>query len=570
MSHAQIASLSLILCLAGLLYRMARWFTVSTGPEARAFTPGKRLAGALRAMGTSLVQPRHLLMLLRVALLDVFLQRSLLGQSRLRWAIHMSLSYGTLILLLLHVFDDQISTMLFKNYVSTLDPFQGGRHLLGGLVLLAVLFALIRRRTDRTLRPTGHRANGWLLGLLALIVISGACLEAAKILSPTLFDEMVRDYMGSEDPDEIEPLKTFWAAEFHVGFDPIPDTADPGVMEAGRRLHGDFCADCHSPPDSAALAYPLVVAFKPLAAALDRTRVDLWLGHAHFLISCLALILLPWTGLFHLVSTPLNLLAASGGPTATNQSVNRPARRALGLDACTRCGICSAHCAVAPIERALGNTWILPSEKLTAVARNAVGRLDASGQTRLSEGSFICTACGRCTARCPACIDLRDLWLASSDDLIRQGHPPLHDWIREHPAAQWARSVQNQGTQENGVTSLRRTAGRLSDNADTFWACVQCTTCTNVCPVVDLSEDPRRDLDLTPQQVMNLMRLRLKPLALGSRMVWDCVSCYKCQEHCPQGVRVADVLYELRNEARLRLKNPAVETAPADAKGKAA
>ena len=70
--------------------------------------------------------------------------------------------------------------------------------------------------------------------------------------------------------------------------------------------------------------------------------------------------------------------------------------------------------------------------------------------------------------------------------------------------------------------------------------------------VIDV-KDPQRDLDLTPQQVMNLLRLQLRELALGSRMVWDCVTCYQCQEHCPQGVEVADILYELRNEAVRRL-----------------
>jgi heterodisulfide reductase subunit C len=32
-------------------------------------------------------------------------------------------------------------------------------------------------------------------------------------------------------------------------------------------------------------------------------------------------------------------------------------------------------------------------------------------------------------------------------------------------------------------------------------------------------------------------------------MLWDCVTCYQCQEHCPQGVKVTDVLYELKNLA---------------------
>jgi heterodisulfide reductase subunit C len=41
----------------------------------------------------------------------------------------------------------------------------------------------------------------------------------------------------------------------------------------------------------------------------------------------------------------------------------------------------------------------------------------------------------------------------------------------------------------------------------------------------------------------------LKDLAFGSTMLWDCVTCYQCQEHCPQGVKVTDVLYELKNLA---------------------
>ena len=65
--------------------------------------------------------------------------------------------------------------------------------------------------------------------------------------------------------------------------------------------------------------------------------------------------------------------------------------------------------------------------------------------------------------------------------------------------------------------------------------------------MVAVSDDPARDLDLLPQQIMNLLRMGLKAQTLGARMVWSCTTCYKCQEHCPQNVPVADVLYELRN-----------------------
>ncbi|MCK7507756.1 MAG: hypothetical protein MZV70_29365 [Desulfobacterales bacterium] len=50
------------------------------------------------------------------------------------------------------------------------------------------------RRTDRLL-----------LLLLAAIIASGTALEATQIISLTLFDQMVVDYMGSDDPEEIAP-----------------------------------------------------------------------------------------------------------------------------------------------------------------------------------------------------------------------------------------------------------------------------------------------------------------------------------------------------------------------------
>ena len=92
----------------------------------------------------------------------------------------------------------------------------------------------------------------------------------------------------------------------------------------------------------------------------------------------------------------------------------------------------------------------------------------------------------------------------------------------------------------------------LAFDRRTFSRCVQCQTCTNVCPVVAhaMAADPRnatdQGVDLTPQKVMNLLRLGLPDLALGSRMVWDCATCYQCQEHCPEGIRVADIMCELR------------------------
>lgn len=92
----------------------------------------------------------------------------------------------------------------------------------------------------------------------------------------------------------------------------------------------------------------------------------------------------------------------------------------------------------------------------------------------------------------------------------------------------------------------------LSDQASTFSACFGCQTCTNVCPVVANYENPKEALGMLPHQIMYAAGLGIKDLAFGSNMLWDCLTCYQCQEQCPQGVKVTEVLYELKN---LAIKN---------------
>ena len=122
--------------------------------------------------------------------------------------------------------------------------------------------------------------------------------------------------------------------------------------------------------------------------------------------------------------------------------------------------------------------------------------------------------------------------------------------MRSKSAAEWARefSAAPAAPPEFGEGLARR--------AETFWPCLQCTTCTSVCPVVAVSTDSVSGLDLTPQQIMNLLRLGMVAHALGAGMVWSCTTCYQCSEHCPQNIPVADVLFELRNLAAARLNGP--------------
>jgi heterodisulfide reductase subunit C/nitrate reductase gamma subunit len=524
-----IARIALGICLAGILWRISQWWRGPIGPESDRLSPGGRMGAALHAVGRVLSSKR-IFRLGACFVWETLLLGHVLRRHPWRWAAHMAVFYGFLLLVVFHALDDWTAPLFFGDYVPTRNPFRGLRNLMAVVVLAGILGFVLRRwrSPSRATRTSGDRA---LLLAVAVLILSGLLLESVQILSPAVFQEMAEDYMG-DDPRDVTALQYYWAAELGALPPSHGTNVSDAILAAGRELHETYCADCHSPPQTAILSYPVSRLLKPAMAAMGDHRPDRWLWNLHFWAACLALACLPFSKFFHLVATPLNLLARAAGPAAAVPAL-RPMRRALALEACTHCGVCSDHCSVAPITGAIPNPTILPSEKLLALKR-AENAPDSAAR-QLAEGSFICTLCGRCTQWCPSGIDLQDLWRATRSDLIRSKRRPLPGRLG-YPLP------------PSAVVEAPVSLG-LTDRPEIFWACVQCTTCTSVCPVVAASDDPQGDLGLTPQQIMNLLRLQLRDQALGSRMLWDCVTCYKCQEHCPQHIKVADVLYELRNVA---------------------
>jgi heterodisulfide reductase subunit C len=410
------------------------------------------------------------------------------------------------------------------------------------------------------MRPARRPGDRLFAALLGVVIVTGFLLEAQKLAGPRSFYRMTGEYMMTVDPEELKPLRTHWAREFGTAFDDLPADPDPAVLAEGRQLHEDACAGCHAPARSAFVSYGMARAMGPVAGTLDAGEADKWLLYVHVFACLLGLAALPFTRFFHVLADPVSLLANAAGPAASAPAAARATRRALALDACVQCRACDLRCSVAPIARQLDNPDLLPSHKLRAVASIASGRLarrtDGRAE-RAAEGAFLCSDCGRCTDACPAGLDLGDLWEATRGDLDAAGLSCAAGWIQARPALAWADDLAARSGMPGlsaGATGPTDPAScPLSDDRHTFEKCVQCQTCTNVCPVVACSLDPRSAVDLTPQKVMNLLRLGLRDLALGSRMVWDCATCYQCQENCPEGVRVTDILLELRNLGYRRL-----------------
>ncbi len=100
-------------------------------------------------------------------------------------------------------------------------------------------------------------------------------------------------------------------------------------------------------------------------------------------------------------------------------------------------------------------------------------------------------------------------------------------------------------TFENAVfeafdSEFTREASRLIGGQD-LQACFQCTKCSAGCPVSD-------KVNVQVHELMRMLVLGLREV-LETDMVWLCTTCYTCQERCPQGIHITDIIFGLKNMA---------------------
>ena len=78
--------------------------------------------------------------------------------------------------------------------------------------------------------------------------------------------------------------------------------------------------------------------------------------------------------------------------------------------------------------------------------------------------------------------------------------------------------------------------------ADRLRTCIQCGTCSAVCP------SGRRTAFRT-REVIRKALLGLKDEVLASEDLWLCATCYTCLERCPRQIKVTDAIIIMRNMA---------------------
>jgi heterodisulfide reductase subunit C len=72
--------------------------------------------------------------------------------------------------------------------------------------------------------------------------------------------------------------------------------------------------------------------------------------------------------------------------------------------------------------------------------------------------------------------------------------------------------------------------------------CIQCGTCSGACPT-------SYAMDYTPREIIAALRAGMLDRVLDSNTVWMCSSCYGCTVRCPAGIKLTDVMYQLKSVA---------------------
>lgn len=77
---------------------------------------------------------------------------------------------------------------------------------------------------------------------------------------------------------------------------------------------------------------------------------------------------------------------------------------------------------------------------------------------------------------------------------------------------------------------------------DRLRECIQCGSCSAVCPLSEYMEH-------TPRRLIAMIGAGMKDEVLNSSSIWMCAGCYACTTACPKGIPITDMMYALKRTA---------------------
>ncbi|OQY51704.1 MAG: hypothetical protein B6230_04230 [Desulfobacteraceae bacterium 4572_89] len=564
---------SLILLAIGMAFKIFQWFSYKIGIQTENSSFPQRLISSLSAMA-GIIFNIKIIIALKIFILDVLFQYRILKQDVLRWVMHMLISWGFILLFFMHALESIVSEAFLPYYLSTVNPYMFLRDFFGFMVLIGIAIAIFRRFFMKIHRMTTNKSDVYAIFIVAVIIFSGIFLEGAKIISHTDFQNMEEEYSALEYEEDILALESYWVKYYGLVSPNIKGDISQEILATGEEIHTESCLDCHTTPQSAFTGYAASKLMKPIGGLLDSMGIVSFFYYFHILACFIGLALLPFTKMLHIFTTPISLIANGIMERKSSSPLNIATRQLIELDACVHCNTCSKTCSAGSAYDVKNNVNILPSERMVSLGQYFKNKdLGSSQFMAIQEGIFLCSNCDRCTVVCPAGINLKELWYDVREEFIRSGtsitplvlspysynrtyhqedfNAKLSDIPARHAKGIIA-SKYRKKTDSEETLSLTNTDNELTEQnsllESTFSYCFSCENCTNVCPVVMNYEDPGKALNMLPHQMMRSLGLGLTDLALGSNMLWDCVTCYQCQEHCPQNVKITDIFYELKNK----------------------
>jgi len=510
-----------------------------------------------------------ILLIVKSLFVDLLFQKRIFDKSYLRWIAHSLIFFGFIMLLLMHAMDSIIMDRFFLDYQSTLNPYLFLRNLFGVLVLAGVAVAVFRRVSLRSQRLKTYPSDWAALIFIAVIILSGMMLEGARITSYTIYQSMVEEY-GSFDEQEADALEAYWVQENGLISPQVTKPQSSEHVAYGMEINSDSCMECHSSNSSAFASFAVRNITQSISAAIGDDQAVNMFWYLHILACFSFLAWLPFSKMFHIIAAPVSLIIKGVMGDKNGQPATLLTHQMIGLSACTHCGSCSIECSSNMFFESFQNDFILPSEKVQFLRDYTAGRVtDQAALKRLQQGLYVCTSCDRCTDVCPSGINLKEIFITARYSLLDQGIPevsmlshfsfPLalaQNFVGDHlKALKTVTTLFKKSFKQLSEINLPMTLSKKQGiENNSFKSCFSCQRCTNICPVVRSFDNPVESLGLLPHQIMFSLGLGNTELAMGSKMIWSCSTCYLCQEHCPNNVELCDIFYSLKNRAITKIE----------------